>query len=590
MSTAARNAAAATRLVAAFVEHGVRHAVVAPGSRSAPLAIALDRDGRIAVHVVLDERAAAFRALGIGRATGTPAVALCTSGTAGTHFHAAVVEAHHGRVPLIVCTADRPPELQGVGAPQTIDQRALFGPAVRWSAEPGPPDDVGAPDWAELGARAVAATRGVHPGPVHLNLAFREPLVAVSLAPASPGAASSLRTDSLASLASDPPVAASLAPASLASDPPVATSLAPASPASDPLVAAAIASARRVLVVCGWGSASAHDEIVVVSGARRWPVLADAISGLRTGAHAVAHYEALLRAPGFGDAHRPDLVVRVGGPPTSKTLGQWLDNGVPQILVDPAGVWLDPQGSAAMRVQCEPAAFFAALGATPHEGAEGADSWFAAWRDADDRASSAIDAVADGEPLAVREVWRALPDEVRLLVASSMPVRDLEWFASSRTGVHAHANRGVNGIDGLVSTALGIATGSDAPTVAVLGDLAFLHDAGGLLGASTLSVDCTLVVIANAGGGIFSFLPQADPDVCAPDEFERLFGTPQTVDVAAVASAYGVHVEVAAAQHAARAVRKALAAGGVHVIVVPSDRVANVAAHRRIWDAVAASL
>jgi 2-succinyl-5-enolpyruvyl-6-hydroxy-3-cyclohexene-1-carboxylate synthase len=543
------NASWCAAFVAELVEQGVRHAVVAPGSRSGPLAVALVRDGGVDVQVVLDERSAAFRALGIGRATRRPAVVLSTSGTAATHFHAAVAEAHHGRVPMIVCTADRPPELQNIGAAQTIDQQQLYGSAVRWFCDPGPPSRDSSSEWSRLGVKAVRAATSIPPGPVHLNLPFREPLL-----PARDATALFRRTSTTVVKTDDE------------------------TPHAPEDVVELVNSARRPLLVCGWGSDEAHDAVVALHDRTRWPVLADAISNVRTGPHAIAHYEALLRAPGFADAHRPDVVVHIGGPLTSKTATQWLDASIPHVLVDPSGWWLDPERAARHRVACAPATMLDAVAAPV------ADDWSAAWRRADDAAEAAIDAAAAGEPRAVREVWRTRPDGAQLLVASSMPVRDLEWFAPARRGVTAHANRGVNGIDGLVSTTLGIAVGSGAPTVAILGDLALLHDAGGLLGAVGINVDCAFVVLDNHGGGIFSFLPQADPDVSSPAEFEQLFGTPQDVDVGRVLAAYGVPVVEASAEE----VGDALRGDGVRAVVVRSDRVQNVADHRALWAAVAA--
>lgn len=343
-----------------------------------------------------------------------------------------------------------------------------------------------------------------------------------------------------------------------------------------------LAQIGRGLIVAGWGSGAFHDAVVRASAATGWPVLADAISNVRTGPHAVAHYEALLRAPGWGDAHRPDIVVRVGGPLTSRVAMEWLDASVPQVLIDDAGIWLDPFGTARRRVRGDPARVLDAITAA-HRARD--DEWSAAWRRADAIAATAIAEVATGEPRTVRAVWDALPAGAHLLAASSMPVRDLEWFATPRRGVTVHANRGVNGIDGLVSTTLGIAIGSGAPTVGLLGDLALLHDVGGLLGARDLDVRCVFVVLDNRGGAIFSFLAQAQ--ICPPDEFELLFATPPGTDPAAVAAAYGVPVEVATSETVAAATTRRLAEGGVHVVVVRSDRAANVEHHRTIWSAVA---
>jgi 2-succinyl-5-enolpyruvyl-6-hydroxy-3-cyclohexene-1-carboxylate synthase len=367
-----------------------------------------------------------------------------------------------------------------------------------------------------------------------------------------------------------------------------------------------IRAAERGLVVAGWGSPA---EAAQVAAGLQWPLLADAISGLRSaaggntaqpkGLQVVTTYEALLRVPDFAENHRPDLVIRFGGPLTSKTAMAWLDASIPQILVDPDGAWLDPQRAASERVPALPD-----LGPVVDEGGSGvpaATEWHDGWRKAEETARRTLDAFldSDDEPFegrVARDVAAACatsPLDPALVVASSMPVRDLEAFAG-QVPQRVFANRGVNGIDGLVSTVLGVAAGSGggsvetsgAPVVGLLGDLAFLHDAGGLLGSAERGLDVVFVVVDNRGGGIFSFLPQAE----LPEErFELLFGTPPDVDVVAVARAYGVPAErIERAGDVGPAVERALAAKGVRVVVVPTgDRTANVDRHRQARAAVA---
>jgi 2-succinyl-5-enolpyruvyl-6-hydroxy-3-cyclohexene-1-carboxylate synthase len=304
----------------------------------------------------------------------------------------------------------------------------------------------------------------------------------------------------------------------------------------------------------------------------------------------VAAYDPLLRVAGFADGHRPDVVLRVGGSPTNKPLAQWLDPSVDQVLVDPDGAWLDPQHAVSGRMVADPELLLGALAEAVDVVVD--DDWVRAWRDADVTARGAIDALVDGwdEPFEgriARDVVRASPDGAALVVASSMPVRDVESFAPTRDGVVFHANRGANGIDGFVSTALGIAAASEGPTITLLGDLCFLHDANGLLGAVDRGVDTTFVVVDNGGGGIFSFLPQAE----LPEHFETLFGTPQPVDVAALAAVHGIPVtDVGAASELEPALREAIDVGGVNVVRVRTHRDTNVARHREAWAAVADSL
>jgi 2-succinyl-5-enolpyruvyl-6-hydroxy-3-cyclohexene-1-carboxylate synthase len=558
----------AATLVDEWARSGVTDAVVAPGSRSAPLALALARDERIEVHVVLDERSAAFRALGIGLASGRPAVLLCTSGTAAANFHPAVVEAAHARVPLLVCTADRPPELRDVGAGQTIDQTHLFGRAVRWFADPGPPSDepgVG-PIWRAFASRAIAETVGSLPGPVHLNLPFREPLLPTG-APLvdAPGRADG-RAWTISTRAPLTPAAADIT-----------------------RLAALVRAHPRGLLVAGWGAGVKPATAARFAAAAGWPVLADPISDLRAGPFAVSSYEALLRAPGFADAHRPDLVLRVGASLTSKITTAWLDPATTQVLVDPSGAWLDPQHGATERIAVDPERLLDALAS--ELGALDDDAWLAAWLDAERAARVALDRVLDApgaicEGEVARDVARSLPDGATLVVASSLPVRALEWCMAPRDGLRVRANRGANGIDGFVSTVLGIAhANASAATVGLCGDLCFLHDTNGLLGATG---PATFVVIDNDGGGIFSYLPPA-----RLPEFEQLFGTPHGLDLVDVARAHGAVAErvddVGKLAHALGP-DALLSSDDVRVLVVPVDRDASVARHQALWDAVAATL
>jgi 2-succinyl-5-enolpyruvyl-6-hydroxy-3-cyclohexene-1-carboxylate synthase len=572
MTTAAANERACARLVDTWARLGVRHAVISPGSRSAPLARALRRDPRIELHVVLDERSAAFRALGIAEATRLPVVTLCTSGSAATHAYGAVVEAFHSGVPMIVCTADRPPELHGVGAPQTIDQQELYGRATRWFFDPGPPDSAPPGVFASVAARAFSMAIGPPAGPIQLNLPFREPLIGAEVVELDEADG----TDALTPLAAH-------------------RAIAPA-PGADTIadLATRVRAAAKGLVVVGSGARISHGALARFVATTGWPVLVDTITNLRAGPDSIAHYEALLRIPQFAAELRPDLAIRLGAPLTSKTAGVWLDASIDQVLVDPDGTWRDPYRSAAWHVQCDAEALLEAVARELVDHVVDT-SYRDTWLAADAAAASVVAAYLDtagpaSEPAALRHLAAGLDDDTRFLVASSMPVRDLEWFAPVRAGGPIfHAHRGVNGIDGLVSSALGIAIGAGAPTVAVLGDLAFLHDAGGLLGAPQLGVSCVFVVLDNGGGGIFEFLAPAE--ICEPEEFRDLFLTPAGISPARVAAGYGVeHVRVERAEDLLPAVRAALGAGGVHLVHVPLDRAANVALHRSLWAAIAAAV
>jgi 2-succinyl-5-enolpyruvyl-6-hydroxy-3-cyclohexene-1-carboxylate synthase len=565
-----------TGLALSFVDEwaraGVTDACVAPGSRSTPLALALAGDERIRVHVHLDERSASFFALGLAKATDRPTVVLCTSGTAAAELHPAVLEAHHARVPMIVCTADRPFELRDTGAGQTIDQVGIYGGAARWAvdvAAPAPGDDPGvARSWRATAARAVVTALGRPAGPVHLNLAFREPLVPTG----EPPLVTDGRTDG---------------------EPWVRAVTEPVAPSGRLVarVAARARDARRGLLVVGWGGGVRAEVVERLATRLGWPVLADPISNTRAGAHTISTYEPLARA-GFLDAvGRPDLVVRFGAALTSKIVTGWLDPSVPQLVVDPDGAWLDPHRAAHEVLVADGEPFALALAGACESVT--ARAWLDSWRDADAVARAAVDALVDSweEPFegrVARDVVDALPGGGNVVVASSMPVRDVEAFARPRAGVRVFANRGVNGIDGFVSTALGVAAGSRSKrTVALTGDLGFLHDANGLLGVADRGLDATIVVVDNGGGGIFSFLPQAEHGA----HFEELFATPQPVDLDAFAAVHRVSAtHVDKASELTPALRASLDAGGVRLLIVTTDRAENVARHRAVWDAVAGAL
>ena len=553
----------AATLVDEWVRAGLAHAVVCPGSRSTPLALALAARDDVALHVHQDERSAGFLALGLGLATGRPAAVLTTSGTAAAELHPAVVEADLAAVPLLACTADRPAELRDVGAPQAIDQVHLYGRAVRWFADPGVPEAGGAPRWRALAARAHAAATGAgtRPGPVHLNLPFREPLVGT------PG-----------------PL-----PPARAGGGPWATAVVPAAGAVD--VPAGLAG-RRGLIAAG---AAAVDGAAVheVAAALGWPVVAEPRSpAWRPAPTTVAHLDAVLRSPRAAAALRPEVVVRLGPPGSSRVVNEWLAAAGATEVVAGAPGWSDPSATAAV-VAPDAGAVVDALAGVASRAAPAPEGWLAAWRAAGDAAAAvvagALDGGAAGEPAVARAVVAALPDGARLVVSSSMPVRDVERYARPRTGLAVAANRGANGIDGVVSTALGVALAGGAPTALLAGDLAFLHDSNGLLGAPGRGADLTCVVVDNDGGGIFSFLPQAR--VLPRERFEALFGTPHGLDLVAVAAAYGVDARrVDPGEDVGGAVAEAVAKGGVRALVVPTDRAANVEAHRRIDEAVAAAV
>jgi 2-succinyl-5-enolpyruvyl-6-hydroxy-3-cyclohexene-1-carboxylate synthase len=551
---------------------GVTDAVVCPGSRSTPMALALAADERLRVHVFIDERSAAFFALGIGLRTGVAAVVLTTSGTAAAELHPAVVEAHHAGVPLVVVTADRPPEAHGVGAAQTIEQDALYATAVRWRAAPGVPDAAAARSWRSLASRAVAEAGGAggRPGPVHLNLAFREPLVGAP-GPLPPGRDDGRPWHRVV----------------------VARRAAAAEPGELSDLARRLSGRSGVMVAgAGTGDPGAVHRLAERVG---WPVLADARSPARMPAPAtVAAFDGLLRHRPFAERCRPEIVLRLGATPASRVLAEWVaSSGAEQVAVERDGTWFDPDRTTDTLVVAEPDDLCAALADQKPEPAP--DSWRRAWGKAESAAQEAIKAVLARhreatEPGVARALVSCLPAGAALMVASSMPIRDVEWYGPARPGLAVMANRGANGIDGTLSTMLGVAAAAHGrPTIGLVGDLAFLHDAGALVTAAGRGLDAVIVVVDNKGGGIFSFLPQATM-VAAPLA-ERLFGTPHDVDLVALAAVHGVAASaIDRADQLAPAVRAGLGAGGITVIVARTERVANVAVHDEIHAAVATAL
>ncbi|MBW3657365.1 MAG: 2-succinyl-5-enolpyruvyl-6-hydroxy-3-cyclohexene-1-carboxylic-acid synthase [Actinobacteria bacterium] len=582
MTTAAANPSHALALVVVdeLARCGVTDAVLAPGSRSTALALALADDPRVRLHVQIDERSAGFVAVGLGRATGRPAAVVTTSGSATANLHPAVVEADTGHVPVLVLTTDRPPELRHTASNQTIDQLGLYGPAVRWFCEVGVPED--RPGvvayWRSTLARAYAEATGVRtsPGPVHLNLAFREPTV-----PETDDGRSRVDHPFRQDLSGRTGGAAW-----------VTTTRPPAELPPDQLAALAerIAGTERGLVVLGDVGSDVAPALDLAERAG-WPVVAEPLSDARRDGRALTHAAQLTAVPAFAAAHRPDLVLRIGRTGLARGVAELLGPDVPQLLVDPYGRWLDPHRAVAELVVADPARTCA--GVAEVLAAPAGSAWLDDWRRADGTAAAAVAAVLEeddtpSEPRAARDVAAAVPDGGALVVGSSMPIRDLDGYLRPRRGLRILGNRGASGIDGFVSTALGVALASSGPTVALCGDLTFLHDGNGfLLRPDVAAVDCTFVVVDNDGGGIFSFLPQAR----YPAAFERVFATPHGRDLAGLAAFHGLpHERVTSATALPAAVAAAAGAGGIRVLEVRTDRDANVALHRRLQDAVAAAV
>jgi len=556
-----RNYRFTSSFVAALADLGVTHAEVSPGSRNTPMSMTLAAEDRIRDWSHHDERSGGFFALGIAKTSGVPVLITCTSGTAAAELHPAVVEARYGRVPLIVVTADRPSDLWEVGAAQTIDQREIFSSAALWSHDldvPAPGDaPAGYPSAlaARLFAEAISGR-----GPVHLNLRFREPLVPADGIPAPDG----------------PPPVLDLGHATLSSD-------------AIQSIADSLAGRRGVIIVGPQPDPGVAPAAADLGTAIGFPILPDPQSGLRAGMHdrsAVIGSAAGLLQAGVLDRLTPDVILRIGPLTVSKTLTDWLaaHPGVPQIHVDDDG-WRDPGATVSRAVRADVAATLRALADVSPEPAP--SDWTVAWQDAEQAAAAAIQSSIKTLPFPTDPGVAALiadnlPSGSLLAVASSMPIRDVDLtFGATERAIRIASNRGASGIDGFLSSSLGAAVAWDGQVVALSGDLSALHDLTALATAARLEIPITIVIIDNGGGGIFHFLPQTK----FPDVFERHFGTPHGVDLVAAAEALGVPATlVERAEQISQAVRTGPT--GPRVLVVKTDRTANVDVHRSIIDAV----
>lgn len=553
----------AATIVGALVQGGVRDAVIAPGSRSTPLALAFADRSDVKSWSVIDERSAAFFALGLAKGSRRPVAVLCTSGTAGAHFLPAVMEAREGATPLVCLTADRPWELHGFGAPQTIDQVGLFGKYVRAAESlpvPSlPADEPALRHLATVVSRAVSTALAAPRGPVHLNVPFAEPL----------------------------------APANLERGPvlnPLVTQFPRGVGALESAeIVEAVARAERGLIVCGPQESDPSFGQMIHALARRlgFAVLAEAASNARFGFEgAISTSDALLRNEAFSNDARPDVVLRFGGGLTPKRPQAWLDAcGAKIVQVHPDGLQFDPLHRASWSVRALPEL------PTPSDARLLASrkAYVARWEQAQQKVLTTLKRELAGrfdEPAIAATVVSALPPDTALVVSSSMPIRDVDAFATSPHRLHVFANRGVNGIDGVTSTALGVRAATDQPTVLLIGDVALLHDLTGWLIARRHAIPLTVVVVNNDGGGIFHFLPIAD----RTPHFEALFGTPHGVDLASIADLSGATLHRPTTLADLSTTVKDCAGGGLHLIEVRMSRRENVDAHRALFDTLNGAL
>jgi 2-succinyl-5-enolpyruvyl-6-hydroxy-3-cyclohexene-1-carboxylate synthase len=593
--------------VGAFVDElarsGLRHVCVCPGSRSTPLAITLAEQAGITVWMHLDERSAAYFGLGLACALGEPVGLLATSGTAAANFLPAVVEASLARVGLVVLTADRPHELRGVGAPQTIDQLRLYGEHAKWFFDLPEPELT--PEHVRLvrvvAARAVATATAEPAGPVHLNWPLREPLLPAPaphepLLPPAPAAREPLVSA---------PAASRIAPVAWGARPDAAPyvrvhagRLAPSAALVSGL-ARELAASPRGVIVCG-PQADPLLAPAVAGLAERfgYPILADPLSGVRFGGHdrslVVDAYDAFLRDAATLERLEPQVVLRFGALPTSKPVQQYLQRypSARQVLIDPGG-WRDPTGLVSDVLHVDPRLLCEALVA--HSAWQPfSREWTRRWQQVNAVARAAVEAhLVGADELFEGKIFASLlpllPGNATVYAGNSMPVRDLDTF-SATTGqpLRCLSNRGANGIDGVVSSALGASAAGCGPVVLVIGDVSFYHDLNGLLAARKHGLDLLVVLINNDGGGIFSFLPQAELPL---ERFEALFGTPHGLDFRPFVEGYGGQFRrVEDWSSFASAVADALARGGLQVVELPTRRDRNVELHRQVWRVVAEAL
>ena len=565
-----RNHQHAQALISALVGAGVRDAVVSPGSRNTPIVLALHALAAaghpITMHSILDERSAAFFALGLSRITGVPTLLSCTSGSAGAHYLPAIIEAAHSNVPLIAITADRPPELQERGAPQTVTQVGMYGPHVRWSFDLSTPAERAGVQWLRgIAAQAVDAAMGTRPGPVHLNAPFRKPLWLAANTTEPPGPQAH-------------PHRILRGPATL-HDTDLQT------------LATRLGNAKRGCIV--WGpqpdERTAAAAVAHLAAHLGWPILTDPVSPLRwsqsTAATVITTHDAFLRDPDTAHQLQADLVLRLGGTPSSKPLSQWLASATDVVSLDATGAWRDPEHRVSTVIAADPTWVCQALpSVVPSPSSD--SGWARLWAEHESHAAAALaQTCADGwwSGAIIQDLIAQLPAGTLLHVGSSMPIRDLDAFGRGASDIRVTANRGANGIDGTIATTLGTAAAwSAGPVVGLMGDLTFLHDQGSLMLARGGSQTRVLVVLDNAGGGIFDHLPIAKH----ADAYEAWFRTPQQADIPALCAAASIPCVTAQDRVTlSEGIADALQRAGTTVVHATFDSATDLALHQAAWQA-----
>jgi len=583
------NIMAASAAIDELVRCGLRDVCISPGSRSAPLTLAFNGDQRVRTHVHVDERCAGFYALGVARATRRPVALVCTSGSAAGHYLPAVIEAYETGVPLVVITADRPLELLDSGSPQTTDQYGLFGNHVQcFQAIECPRPEARWMRWLRGRiCRVLEAAQTARPGPVHLNFHFDEPLSTVQV-----------DSDRLHALAEADSIAAFGRPDGRPFSPWASAELRPSGSALEELAELVRSKERGVLVV---GPLDANSEesqaIAFLARALGVPVLADPLSGLRrpaaSGVALITAYDAFLREDGVAVELEPEWILRLGRVPTSKALVQWMarHHAARLVVVDEQGRREDPNHSGALFVRARTAATCGVLGTAIRAGftpSEHRNEWTNKWVRVDEAAAGTLslgcaDAPDSFEGRLVELLGTELPEGSTLLAASSMPIRELDTFLrGGESALRVVSNRGVNGIDGLVSTAFGIGSAVEGPMVALLGDLAFLHDVGGLAAVARSGATGTLLIVNNGGGGIFDYLPVAETSAPTGEFFVAEHGHA----FHGAAELYGLEYHAPTNVEDLALLLRRSSRNKARIIELVVDRKSSVAYHKALWTAV----
>ena len=551
-------------LVESLKQAGIRDVVICPGSRSTPLAYGFAKSEDMEIYRQIDERSAAYFALGIAKAKKTPVVLLCTSGTAAANFFPAVVEAYYARIPLLVLTADRPHELREVGAPQAIDQIHLYGKHVKWSVDfPIPEDNIEILPFIENHIHRAAFTAKAFPmGPVHINVPFREPLL----------------------------INMEEQPTTLRVNPPEVGKLMPSEDFKE-WYKDLLKKEEKGLLIVG-DSLPTTEGFWEFARSLKWPVLVDPLSNLRSLVpedcmeYCIDQYDAILKGSAFKDRVTPNVVIRFGAQPVSKPLTQYMKACKPAIyiVVDESPLFRDASHLITNHVQVEAQSLW-----IPLEGKS--DSNYAHdWSKANDIATKQLLAYAEveeDEGALASLLFEAMPSGSDLFASSSMPIRDVDTFFRKTTkDIHIYANRGTNGIDGVVSTALGVQAATNRPGYLLIGDLAFLHDVNGLIVSRFQETDITIVIMNNDGGGIFSYLPQSTETTY----FEHLFGTPTGLKFSHIAEMYNAQYDAIHTKEAFQSVLQKPKESNIRIIEVYTNRQVNTETHRKLWTAISKEL